>query len=55
MSATNTDYCTADRALKQAQGDIKTAIVMLTRKITRREAQRRLKQSRQNLRVALAE
>jgi N-acetylmuramic acid 6-phosphate etherase len=55
MSATSTDYSTADRALKQAQGDIKTAIVMLTRKVKRREAQRRLKQSRQNLRAALAE
>ena len=55
MSATGTDYSTANRALKQAQGDIKTAIVMLKRKITRREAQRRLKQSRQNLRAALAE
>jgi len=55
MSATGTDYSTANRALKQAQGDIKTAIVMLKRKITRREAQRRLEQSRQNLRAALAE
>jgi len=55
MSATGTDYSTANRALKQAQCDIKTAIVMLKRKITRREGQRRLEQSRQNLRAALAE
>ena len=55
MSATDTDYATANRVLKQAQGDIKTAIVMLKRKVTRKEAQRRLKQSRLNLRAALAE
>jgi N-acetylmuramic acid 6-phosphate etherase len=55
MSATDTDYATTDRVLKQAQGDIKTAIVMLKRKVTRKEAQRRLKQSRLNLRAALAE
>lgn len=55
MSATDTDYATANRVLKQAQGDIKTAIVMLKRKVTRTEAQRRLKQSRLNLRAALAE
>jgi len=55
MSATDTDYATADRVLKQALGDIKTAIVMLKRKVTRKEAQRRLKQSRLNLRAALAE
>jgi len=55
MSATGTDYPTADRALKRAQGDIKTAIVMLKRNVTREEAQRRLKQFRLNLRAALAE
>jgi len=55
MSATGTDYPTADRALKQAQGDIKTAIVMLKQKVTRKEALRRLKQSHLNLRAALAE
>ena len=55
MSATGTDYATANRVLEQARGDIKTAIVMLKRKITRREGQRRLEQSRQNLRAALAE
>jgi len=55
MSATGTDYSIANRALKQAQGDIKTAIVMLKRKITRKEAQRRLKQAELNLRAALAE
>ena len=55
MSAAGTDYATANRVLKQAQGDIKTAIVMLKLKITRKEAQRRLKQSRLNLRAALAE
>jgi len=55
MSATDTDYATANRALKQARGDIKTAIVMLKRKVTRKEAERRLKQSRLNLRAALAE
>lgn len=55
MSATGTDDSTANRALKQAQGDIKTAIVMLKRKITRKEARRRLKQAQLNLRAALAE
>lgn len=55
MSATGTDDSTANRALKQAQGDIKTAIVMLKRKITRKEARQRLKQAQLNLRAALAE
>jgi len=55
MSATGADDSTANRALKQAQGDIKTAIVMLKRKITRKEARRRLKQAQLNLRAALAE
>ena len=55
MSATGTDYATADRALKQAQGDIKIAIVMLKRKATRKEALRRLKQAQLNLRAALAD
>jgi len=55
MSATGTDYATANRVLKRAQGDIKTAIVMLKRKATRKEALRRLKQAQLNLRAALAE
>ncbi len=55
MSATGADDSTANRTLKQAQGDIKTAIVMLKRKITRKEARRRLKQAQLNLRAALAE
>ena len=55
MSATGTDYATANRVLKRAQGDIKTAIVMLKRKATRKEALRRLKQAQLNLRAALAD
>lgn len=55
MSATGTDYSAADRALKEARGDIKTAIVMLKRRATRTEAQKMLKQAQLNLRVALAE
>ena len=55
MSATGADDSTANRVLKQAQGDIKIAIVMLKRKITRKEAWRRLKQAQLNLRAALAE
>lgn len=55
MSATGTDYATANRTLKQAQGDIKTAIVMLKRKVTQKEALRRLRQAKFNLRAALAE
>ena len=55
MSATGTDYSAADRALKQARGDIKTAIVMLKRRVTRKEALQMLKQAQLNLRVALAE
>jgi N-acetylmuramic acid 6-phosphate etherase len=55
MSATGADDSTANQALKQAQGDIKTAIVMLKRKITRKEARQRLKQAQLNLRAALAE
>lgn len=55
MSATGTDYSTANRALKQAHGDIKIAIIMLKRKVTLKEAQRRLKLAQLNLRAALAE
>lgn len=55
MSATGTDYSAADRALKEARGDIKTAIVMLKRRVTRTKAQQMLKQAQLNLRVALAE
>lgn len=55
MSATGADDSTANRVLKQAQGDIKIAIVMLKRKVTRKEAWRRLKQAQLNLRAALAE
>jgi N-acetylmuramic acid 6-phosphate etherase len=55
MSATGADYSAADRALKQARGDIKTAIVMLKRKLSRKEALRRLKESHLSLRAALAE
>lgn len=55
MSATGNDYSAADRALKEARGDIKTAIVMLKRRVTRTKAQQMLKQAQLNLRVALAE
>jgi len=55
MSAAGIDYSGADRALKQARGDIKTAIVMLKRQVTRKEALQLLKQAQLNLRAALAE
>jgi N-acetylmuramic acid 6-phosphate etherase len=55
MSATGTDYSAADRALKQARGDIKTAIVMLKRRVPRKQALQLLKQAKLNLRAALAE
>jgi N-acetylmuramic acid 6-phosphate etherase len=55
MSATGADYPAANQALKQAHGDIKAAIIMLKQKVTRREAQRRLRQAQLNLRAALAE
>ena len=55
MSATGANYATADKVLNQAQGDIKTAIIMLKRKVNRNEARQRLKQARLNLRAALAE
>jgi N-acetylmuramic acid 6-phosphate etherase len=55
MSAAGIDYSGADRALKQARGDIKTAIVMLKRQVSRKKALQLLKQAQLNLRAALAE
>jgi N-acetylmuramic acid 6-phosphate etherase len=55
MSATGADYPAADRALKQARGDIKTAIVMLKLRLSRKEALMRLRESQLNLRAALGE
>jgi N-acetylmuramic acid 6-phosphate etherase len=55
MSATGADYKQADLTLKQAQGDIKVAIVMLVRGESRRDALNRLKKHGQNLRAALGQ
>ncbi|MBM3802937.1 MAG: N-acetylmuramic acid 6-phosphate etherase [Acidimicrobiia bacterium] len=55
MSATGADYATSDRTLRQAQGDVKTAIVMLQCNVGLKEARKKLKRAQLNLRAALAE
>lgn len=53
MAASEVDYETADQALRKAKGDIKVAIVMLQRGVSRELALRRLKKAQMNLREAL--
>lgn len=53
MSAAEVDYEAADRALRQARGEIKVAIVMLQRNVSRKDALNRLKSCGMNLRAAL--
>jgi N-acetylmuramic acid 6-phosphate etherase len=53
MSAAGVDYQQADLTLRQAKGDIKVAIIMLLRRVSRNEALLLLKKNNMNLRSAL--
>jgi N-acetylmuramic acid 6-phosphate etherase len=53
MSAAGVDYQQADLTLRQAKGDIKVAIMMLLRRVSRNEALHLLSKSNMNLSSAL--
>jgi N-acetylmuramic acid 6-phosphate etherase len=55
MSAVGVDYQNADLTLRQAKGDIKVAIIMLIRGLSRHEALQLLRKNSMNLRSALGQ
>jgi N-acetylmuramic acid 6-phosphate etherase len=55
MSAAGVDYQNADLTLRQAKGDIKVAIIMLIRGLSRHEALQLLRKNSMNLRSALGQ
>lgn len=55
MSAAGVDYQNADLTLRQAKGDIKVAIIMLLRGLSRHEALQLLRKNSMNLRSTLGQ